>query len=76
MALYVLAGTFLWNSVLVYFGLKVGENWQLVIAVLHTYNQVVLILGVTVLLVYFGVKWWKRAQRKPQVMEGSDREAV
>ena len=57
MVLYVFAGTFLWNSLLVYFGVMVGENWRLVIDVLHTYNRMLLGLMVVVVVVY----WiWKR----------------
>ena len=60
MILYVSIGTFLWNSLLVYFGLKVGENWQLVIQVLKTYNQVVFALAVMIGGAYYGWKWMRK----------------
>lgn len=70
MTIYVLIGTFLWNSILVYFGLKVGENWQLVIQVLQAYNQVVLSVAVVVAGVYYGLKWWRgRAEARGQTTE-------
>ena len=62
MTLYVVLGTFLWNSLLVFFGLKVGENWQLVIAVLRTYNQVVISAAVVGAAIYYGIQW-KRKKR-------------
>jgi len=58
--LCVLVGTFIWNSLLVYFGLMVGENWQLVITVLRTYNQVVITLALLGAACYYGWKWRKR----------------
>lgn len=72
MTLYVLIGTFLWNSLLVYFGLKVGENWQLVITALQTYNQAVISLAVIVGVIYY---WMKRRRRKV-AEEIFDREAT
>lgn len=61
LTLYVLFGTLLWNSLLVYFGLMVGENWQLVVAVLKTYNRVLAIAMVVALL---GFWWWRRKNRR------------
>lgn len=61
MAIYVMFGTLLWNSLLVYFGLMVGENWQIVVAVLKTYNRVLAILLVVALI---GFWWWRRKNRR------------
>jgi membrane protein DedA with SNARE-associated domain len=74
MTLYVVIGTFLWNSLLVYFGLKVGENWQLVIKVLQTYNQVVIGLAVVGGAVYYGVKW-RRSRAGEQANRRAGEEA-
>ncbi len=57
MGAYVLLGTFMWNSLLVYFGLVVGENWEVVIGALRAYNQVamgLLVLGA------IGFAVWRR----------------
>jgi membrane protein DedA with SNARE-associated domain len=63
MTLYVLVGTFLWNSLLVYFGLMVGENWLIVIGAMKTYNRV---LAVLMVMGGIGFWWWwrKKKQRK------------
>jgi membrane protein DedA with SNARE-associated domain len=66
MTLYVAIGVFLWNSLLVYFGLMVGENWQLVVTVLRTYNQVVITLVLVVGGAYYGWKYWKRRTSEPK----------
>ena len=60
MAIYVAVATTLWNSLLVYFGLMVGENWQLVITVLQTYNKVVITLALLGAGVYHGLKYLKK----------------
>ncbi len=60
MTLYVVCGTLLWNSLLVYFGLMVGENWQLVVDVLKTYNRVLVVLMVVGLI---GFWWWCKKKR-------------
>jgi len=70
MTLYVGIGTILWNSILVYFGLKVGENWQLVITALQTYNQVVISLAVVVASVYYGRRYWKKRRAGEQESGG------
>ena len=53
MTLYVILGTLIWNSLLVYFGLMVGENWQLVTQILKAYNRAILVL-----LIAGAVSWY------------------
>lgn len=69
MTFYVVLGTFLWNSLLVYFGLKVGENWEIVIDVMKTYNRVV--LG---LMVVGGIGFWlwRRKKAREATMDNPD----
>lgn len=62
MTFYVVLGTFLWNSLLVYFGLMVGENWEVVIGVMKTYNRVVLTLMVIGGIVFW---FWRRKKTAP-----------
>ena len=67
MTIYVMVGTLLWNSLLVYFGLKVGENWEIVIDVMKTYNRVVLTL-----MVVGGIGFWFWRKRKQAQTRGDD----
>ena len=72
MTIYVALSTFLWNSLLVYFGLKMGENWEVVIDVMKTYNRVVLAL-----LAVSGIGFWiwRRRKKMEENKNGGDREA-
>lgn len=73
MAIYVVIGTILWNSLLVYFGLMVGENWQLVITVLQTYNKVVITVALLVAGVYYGLKYLKKRRvEEPSFAEATE----
>ena len=59
MLVYVVLSTLIWNSLLVYFGLKVGENWGLVVDALRTYNRVILVL-----MAVGGIGFWLWRRRK------------
>ena len=59
MLIYVVLSTLLWNSLLVYFGLKVGENWGLVVDVMRAYNRVILVL-----MVAGGIGFWLWRRKK------------
>ena len=69
MTVYVLLGTFLWNSLLVYFGLMVGENWQIVIDVMKAYNRVLVILMV---VGGIGFWWWHRKKKAEEQVKGCE----
>ena len=69
MVVYVFIGTFLWNSLLVYFGVMVGENWRMVIQVLHTYNRVLLAL-----VVVAGVGYWLWKRRETEKLNHEEQE--
>ena len=70
MTLYVIFGTLIWNSLLVYFGLKVGENWHLVTQVLKAYNRAILVL-----LIAGAVGWYiVHRRRKARTASAVDSE--
>ena len=76
MAIYVLIGTFLWNSLLVYFGLMVGENWAFVIEVMNAYNRVVIGLMVAAgIAFYIWYRKKKKAERADRIRNALDRQA-
>lgn len=66
MFLYVLLGTFLWNSILVYFGVMVGENWGLVVHVLDVYNRVLMAAMVALAAGYIIWRWRRRSVARRQ----------
>ncbi|MDE2886974.1 MAG: DedA family protein [Gemmatimonadota bacterium] len=69
MFFYVVLSTLLWNTLLVYFGLKVGENWGLVVDVLRTYNRVILVLMAAGGIGYW---LWRRKKRRERSRESID----
>lgn len=50
---------FIWNTILVYAGSKVGENWEIIIDVIRKYNIAMIALLVSLLLVV-SYRWYKR----------------
>lgn len=64
MTIYVLVSTFLWNSILVYFGLKVGENWQLVTTMLQVYNKAVMSFVIGVVVLYTVWRIYRRSKER------------
>ena len=69
MLVYVVLSTLLWNSLLVYFGLKVGENWWLVVDVLRAYNRMILVLMVAGGIGYW---LWRRKKRRGDSVDSGD----
>lgn len=61
--LYSLAGSALWNAVLIYLGFVLGENWEQVGAVIDQYSSIVkyLLVAVAAALVFWLVR---RAQKR------------
>lgn len=70
---YVLLATFLWNSLLVYFGLMVGENWSLVVEVLRAYQRLLVVLMIIAGTAYF---LWRRGRKRARRFEEAESEAV
>lgn len=48
--IYTIAGSLIWNSVLIVVGSKFGENWTKIVDVLNDYSHIVLILLVIILI--------------------------
>ncbi len=59
---YTISGSIIWNLLLTYGGVLLGENWGLILDWLDTYENIVLII-LGVLLVAF-VVWYIRFRRK------------
>ncbi|MFC1553241.1 DedA family protein [candidate division KSB1 bacterium] len=56
----------LWNTVLIYSGYMLGENWENVISLIKNYNKVIFIILTIVLLVLF-VKWINNRKKVEKV---------
>ena len=50
-SLYTLVGTIIWNTVLVYLGLMLGNNWLLISKYIKQYALVIAIIAITILLI-------------------------
>ncbi|MBM7052141.1 MULTISPECIES: DedA family protein [unclassified Rothia (in: high G+C Gram-positive bacteria)] len=64
--LYSLAGSALWNAILIYLGYILGENWTQVEAVINEYSSVVKYLLVAVALIILGLLIRRAHKRKKQ----------
>lgn len=58
--LFTAVGTALWSFVLAFAGRLLGESWPIVSEVIDKYEDVVLVLGVLVVLGFFGYRFWQR----------------
>ena len=52
----------IWNFVLLYAGLKLGENWQLIGSYLASYSRVVTGILVMAILVFLGRFFYNRSK--------------
>lgn len=57
--LYTTLGTIIWNAVLVYAGVFLGDNWSYFAGVISRYSKVVLVAIILIILVKIWIKWLK-----------------
>ena len=50
----------IWNGILIYLGLLVGQNWEQMITALKIYNQWVLMIIILVLLVWLLMRYFRK----------------
>lgn len=60
---YTAIGTALWSFVLAFAGRLLGENWHIVSEIIDKYENVVLVLGVLVVVGFFGYRFWQQRKR-------------
>lgn len=73
--LYTTAGSVIWNLLLTYGGMLLGENWEVILGWLDAYENVVLILLVVLLVVF--VIWYIRfylKRKRERTLETSEEE--
>ncbi|MGB2867368.1 MAG: DedA family protein [Bacteroidota bacterium] len=56
-----LISALVWNTILVFAGRKLGENWRQIVEYLEGYGKIVTILLIIVVAVYVGYRLYKRA---------------
>ena len=60
---YTLAGSLIWNTVLIILGSIVGNNWTSILSVLETYSNIVVIILGLVFIIFVAIFYKKRIKR-------------
>ncbi|MES2767321.1 MAG: DedA family protein [Bacteroidota bacterium] len=55
----------LWNGILVYLGMKLGENWRTIGDYLSTYGQIFGAI-LAVIVVIFAIRWFLKKKKEPK----------
>jgi membrane protein DedA with SNARE-associated domain len=63
-SVYTLAGTLIWSSLLGGAGYLLGDNWSVVSEYVSEYENVILVLGVLVVVVFVGYKIFLKIREK------------
>jgi membrane protein DedA with SNARE-associated domain len=63
-SVYTLAGTLIWSSLLGGAGYLLGDNWSVVSEYVSEYENVILVLGVLVVVVFVGYKIFLKIKEK------------
>ncbi|HNT74419.1 MAG TPA: DedA family protein [Anaerolineae bacterium] len=73
-SLYTVIGTALWSFLLAFAGRLLGESWPVVSEIIDQYEHVVLVLGVLVVVGFFGYRLWqmRKAAADKQKVEMSN----
>ncbi len=74
--LFTISGSVIWNLLLTYGGIFLGENWEVILEWLDTYETIVLVL-LAVLFVFFVIwyiRFYIRRKRETLLVEADDAE--
>lgn len=52
--LYTIAGSIIWNAVLIFIGSQVGENWPMIVDIFNRYSHIIVILLAILFFVFLG----------------------
>lgn len=61
--IYTVAGSLIWNTVLIVIGSKVGENWSSILGIFDNYSHIVLALLVVIFIVFVSVFYYRRIKQ-------------
>ena len=64
---YTIAGSLIWNTVLIVIGSKVGENWTNILSVFDRYSHIVLVLLVILFIIIVLLYYFKRIRKKSKI---------
>ncbi|MDQ7817490.1 MAG: DedA family protein [Melioribacteraceae bacterium] len=61
--IYAAISSFIWNALLIWFGILLGKNISLIDHYLNTYSNIILAIT-AIVVVYFLIRFWKRKKSK------------
>ncbi len=61
--LFATISALIWNGLLMWGGLLLGNNWQHIMDIVSDYNKIVLLLSAIVILL-LGIRWYRKKQNK------------
>lgn len=53
---YTALGSLIWNSIITYLGVYLGDNWKYVEVLVKEYSVIVVIVGILAIVAYFIIK--------------------
>ena len=62
--IYTILGSLIWNTVLLFVGNKVGENWKEIVEIMSQYSHIILILLIIGLIGFVIYYYSKKKPRK------------
>ena len=60
--LYTTVGSLIWNTVLIFIGNRVGDNWESILGILDQYSHIVLIILVIIFIGF--IIWFYKFRKK------------
>ena len=65
--IYTIIGSAIWNTVLIFLGNKVGENWTSIADIIDKYSTLILVILIIAIILFVGIFYYKRLKKdKPE----------
>ena len=64
--IYTIAGSAIWNTVLIVIGNKVGENWVNILNIFEQYSNITLIVLVVIFVVGVSIFYWNKTRKQKE----------
>ena len=62
--IYAIIGSFIWNALLLYLGMKMGQNWKIADEYINLYGQILIPVILFFIILYFSIKFFKNKNKK------------